>query len=82
MADTDVLDEPQVETDDQQQQDQQPQQQTPPPPQTGGGDDKTRALYNAASQKFDLGTYDEFKTKLQDPSKRKSCKFVMLRLLA
>lgn len=35
--------------------------------------DKIKALYDAASQKFDnLGTYEEFSQKLQDPAKRKT----------
>src|SRR5436190_15406819 len=33
--------------------------------------DKAKVLYDAVSKDYDLGTYDEFKTKLQDPSKRK-----------
>lgn len=34
--------------------------------------DKIRALYSAASKSFEVGTYEEFETKLQDPEKRKS----------
>lgn len=34
--------------------------------------EKTRILYDAVSKDYSLGTYDEFKTKLQDPSKRKA----------
>ena len=34
--------------------------------------DKSKVLYDAVSKDYDIGTYDEFKTKLQDPSKRKS----------
>jgi len=35
-------------------------------------DDKTKILYDALSQEYDLGTLDEFSVKLQDPTKRKS----------
>jgi len=34
--------------------------------------DKIKALYNAASQKFDIGTEQEFRQKLTDSSKRKA----------
>lgn len=34
--------------------------------------DKIKALYNAASQKFDIGTEQEFRQKLTDPTKRKA----------
>src|ERR1700743_2475582 len=35
-------------------------------------ENKTRVLYYAVSKKSDIGSYDEFKNKLQDPSKRKA----------
>lgn len=65
MADTDVLDAPEVQTDE-------PTPPEQPPQQPTSGDDKLRALYNATSQKFDLGSYDDFKTKMQDPNKRQA----------
>lgn len=34
--------------------------------------DKIKALYNAASQKFDIGTEQDFRQKLTDPTKRKA----------
>jgi len=34
--------------------------------------DKIKALYDAASQKFDIGTEQDFRQKLTDPSKRKA----------
>lgn len=34
--------------------------------------DKIKALYNAASQKFDIGTEQDFRQKLTDPAKRKA----------
>lgn len=34
--------------------------------------DKTRVLYDAVSKEYNIGTYDEFKGKLQDPAKRKA----------
>ena len=34
-------------------------------------EDKVQILYDAASSVYDLGTIDEFRTKLQDPEKRK-----------
>ncbi|MGL4790100.1 MAG: hypothetical protein ACRCW1_01720 [Anaerotignaceae bacterium] len=34
--------------------------------------DKIKALYDAASQKFDIGTEQEFRQKLTDPTKRKA----------
>ena len=33
---------------------------------------KKRALYDAVSKDYDLGSYEEFDKKLQDPAKRKS----------
>ena len=42
------------------------QQQDPPT--------KKRALYDAVSKKYNLGSYEEFETKLKDPPKRKSFK--------
>lgn len=39
---------------------------------TQGTNDKVKALYNAASQKFDIGTEQEFRQKLTDPTKRKA----------
>lgn len=33
--------------------------------------DKIKSLYDAASKDYDLGTLDEFTTKLQNPEKRK-----------
>lgn len=33
---------------------------------------KDRLLYNAVSQKYDVGSYEEFSQKLQDPTKRKA----------
>jgi len=35
-------------------------------------DDKTKILYDALSQEYDLGTLDEFSVKLQDSTKRRS----------
>lgn len=35
-------------------------------------DDKTKILYDAVSQKYDIGSFDDFSKKLQDPSKRKA----------
>jgi len=37
-----------------------------------GNDDKKKVLYDAVSKEYDLGTYDEFNQKLQDPNKRKA----------
>ena len=34
--------------------------------------DKIKLLYEAASNEYDLGSYDEFASKLQDPSKRRA----------
>ncbi|HEY6143729.1 MAG TPA: hypothetical protein VIV55_09995 [Flavobacterium sp.] len=34
--------------------------------------DKSKLLYDAVSKDYDIGTYDEFKTKLQSPEKRKA----------
>lgn len=34
--------------------------------------DKTKILYDAVSKKYNVGSYDEFKTKLQDQAKRKA----------
>ena len=34
--------------------------------------DKIQSLYNALSQSFDLGSFDEFQKKIQDPAKRKA----------
>lgn len=34
--------------------------------------DKSKLLYDAVSKDYEIGTYDEFKTKLQSPEKRKS----------
>lgn len=34
--------------------------------------DRLESLYGALSAKYDLGSFDEFKTKLQDPEKRKA----------
>jgi hypothetical protein len=34
--------------------------------------DKAKLLYDAVSKDYDLGTYDEFQTKLKDPTKRKA----------
>ena len=45
-------------------QQQEPVQQDPP--------SKRKALYDAASKSYDLGTYDEFEQKLKDPAKRKA----------
>lgn len=39
---------------------------------TQGTNDKVKALYNAASQKFDIGTEQDFRQKLTDPTKRKA----------
>ena len=44
--------------------DQVEQQQDPPT--------KKRALYDAVSKKYNLGSYEEFETKLKDPAKRKA----------
>ncbi len=33
--------------------------------------DKTKILYDAVSEEYNLGSYEEFSTKLQDPEKRK-----------
>lgn len=35
-------------------------------------DEKLKALYNATSQDYNLGTYEEFSAKMQDPEKRKA----------
>jgi len=42
------------------------------PDQAGPGDDKLSAIYSAVSKKYNLGTPDEFKAKMQDPAKRKA----------
>ena len=34
--------------------------------------DKIKLLYDAASSEYDLGSYDEFAVKIQDPSKRRA----------
>jgi hypothetical protein len=34
--------------------------------------DKSKILYDAVSKNYDLGTYEEFKVKLQNPEKRKA----------
>jgi len=34
--------------------------------------DKSKVLYDAVSKDYNVGTYDEFKTKLQSPEKRKA----------
>src|ERR1700749_5251911 len=34
--------------------------------------DKRKALYDAVSKDYNIGSYDEFKNKLQDPVKRKA----------
>lgn len=34
--------------------------------------DKSKILYDAVSKDYDIGTYDDFKSKLQDPLKRKA----------
>jgi hypothetical protein len=34
--------------------------------------DKAKVIYDAASQEYDLGSYDEFQTKLKDPAKRQA----------
>ena len=34
--------------------------------------DKTKALYDALSKDYDLGSYDEFSQKIQNPDKRKA----------
>ena len=34
--------------------------------------DKTKLLYDAVSKDYDIGTYDDFSKKLQDPIKRKA----------
>lgn len=34
--------------------------------------DKSKVLYDAVSKDYNIGTYDEFKTKLQSPEKRKA----------
>lgn len=34
--------------------------------------DKTKVLYDAVSKDYDIGGYDDFKAKLQDPIKRKA----------
>lgn len=39
---------------------------------TQGTNDKIKALYDAASQKFDIGTEQDFRQKLTDPTKRKA----------
>ena len=44
--------------------DQVEQQQDPPT--------KKRALYDAVSKKYNLGSYEEFENKLKDPAKRKA----------
>ena len=36
------------------------------------GQDKIKVLYDAVSKDYNLGTYDEFTQKLQDPTKRKA----------
>lgn len=41
-------------------------------PQVQEPTDKTKILYDAVSKKYDVGSYDEFSKKLQDPAKRKS----------
>lgn len=43
-----------------------------PEPQVEQPTDKTKILYDAVSKKYDVGSYDEFSKKLQDPAKRKS----------
>lgn len=53
-----------VEEIDVQEPEQQQQDPTPKP--------KKKVLYEAVSKKYDLGTYDEFEKKLQDPAKRKA----------
>jgi uncharacterized protein with von Willebrand factor type A (vWA) domain len=35
-------------------------------------DDKLKILYDAVSKDYDLGTFNEFATKIQDPTKRKA----------
>lgn len=34
--------------------------------------DKIKDLYDAVSKDYDLGTFDEFSSKLKDPTKRKA----------
>jgi len=34
--------------------------------------DKSKVLYDAVSKDYDIGTYEEFSAKLQNPEKRKS----------
>ncbi|WP_298845504.1 hypothetical protein [uncultured Clostridium sp.] len=34
--------------------------------------DKVKLLYDAVSQNYDVGSYDDFNKKLQDPTKRKA----------
>ncbi len=34
--------------------------------------DKVKLLYDAVSKDYDVGSYDEFSKKLQDPTKRKA----------
>ena len=34
--------------------------------------DKTKVLYDAVSKDYNIGTFDEFKSKLQDENKRKA----------
>ena len=41
-------------------------------PQVEQPTDKTKVLYDAVSKKYDVGSYDEFSKKLQDPTKRKA----------
>lgn len=44
--------------------------QQPIPPQNG--DDKLKALHNAVSKDYNIGSFEDFKKNLQDPGKRKS----------
>ena len=34
--------------------------------------DKSKILYDAVSKDYDIGSYDEFSSKLQNPEKRKA----------
>ena len=59
MADADTIEAPQVDEHDQQ-------------PQPTPGDDKLRVLHMAVGKEYNLGTFDEFKQKMQDPAKRQA----------
>src|ERR1700753_1910700 len=59
MADVDTLEAPEVDEQDQQ-------------PAPNPGDDKLRILHTAIGKEYNLGSFDEFKQKIQDPAKRKA----------